>query len=628
MRIWIYRGCCRSLGSFNNGRWQLKNCKTLLEDIEKDLDLQKGQFQQKVNYVLYKPRESFQVFVLKYLTFFSNAMGPECNNYTCCVWPFCRGPKLKEDLYKKLNTLVCKANAAIKGAAEDLKGMGMIYIEGIQDIYNGHCYCEPGASSKINEYSPGDTSNSWSAENVDLAQGLLDFIFPGQGKLVSDLSADGPPPWEWEGAEKYLTLQSLLDAMQAAADMVVTGNQGQQIAIVLYINPLGDLASWERLLAYNTQKVSILVANKSVIDRAASQGKKIISYQQFTTQLGLQDLADWALQIKQDIDKWYELYRNSLSSIFFDKGWPECSPNNIYTELYIYINNYIKQKHPDTMNMLLTFKNSYKAYQSMFILNNWTLKNPQKIWHIIYKVPQDQILKVAALAKSRNISNMAVSSSDYSSVTLTWSSVMNALGYAVYINSKQVLELPPLLTRATVGMIKPGTSGISFKVWTVLSSVSSRGSSRTILASMKSLPEDSSITNIGFTQNGGTITYTADMLVPYVFVRLFISKNQPDPSIRCGWLIQAPPNITGGAQHQIINYLVKGNNFYLGLYKYAGSWYKTTLANVDWTCGYTYIWVILLGGTDTMAKEYIVQGQGYTLVKNVFKGTLHHFSTV
>jgi hypothetical protein len=66
----------------------------LLEDIEKDLDPQKGQFQQKVIYALYEvahagrlargaePRESFQVFVLEYLTFFSDAMGPECNNYT------------------------------------------------------------------------------------------------------------------------------------------------------------------------------------------------------------------------------------------------------------------------------------------------------------------------------------------------------------------------------------------------------------------------------------------------------------------------------------------------------------------------------------------------------------------
>jgi hypothetical protein len=70
--------------------------------------------------------------------------------------------------------------------------------------------------------------------------------------------------------------------------------------------PIGDPASWERLLAYDSKKVSILVTNvlnspdyvvdnswKSVIEQAASQGKKILGYvrtgylgvsqQQFTT---------------------------------------------------------------------------------------------------------------------------------------------------------------------------------------------------------------------------------------------------------------------------------------------------------------------------------------------------------
>jgi hypothetical protein len=714
----------------------------LLNDIEKEFDPEKGKFQQKVNLALYKiahagrlaggaePRESFQVFVLEYLTFFSDAMGPECNDYTWCYWPFCRGPKLTEDLRKRLNKLVREANEAIKRAAEPLKSMGVIYVEGIQDIYNGHRYCELGASSRMNEYSvwfwtkysgidtssegPGDPSNAWSEENINLAQGLLDFIFPGQGKLVSDLSADGPPPWEWEGAEKYPTLQSLLDAMQAAfgdvdaqnsapfnylrsfhpkataysqhaqtlfaaiadnRDTVVTGNQGQQIAIASYINPMGDPASWERLLAYDTQKVSVLVANvlngpdyviedswKSVIDRAASQGKRIIGYvrtgylgvsqQQFTTRLGSRDLADWASQIEQDIDKWYELYGNSLGGIFFDEGWPECGPNNIYADLYAYIDEYTKRKHPgaytvlnpgspiaqcfeDTMDTLLTFENSYEAYQSSFVPNDWTPKDPRKIWHIIYKVPQDQIANVAALAKSRNVglieitddiqpnpydnlpnegymqevigaikggkppirspaqvtnsyiagipSDVAVSSSDYSSVTLTWSAVANALGYAVYMNGKQVLELPASLTRATVGMIEPGTSGISFEVRTVLSPGSGGGSLRTISASTKSLPEDSSIASVGFTLNGNTVTYTADVLVPYAFVRLFIGKDQPDPGIGRGWPIQAPPDVTGRAQHQIVNYLVEGNDFYSGLYKYAGAWYETTSANADWT---------------------------------------------
>lgn len=152
---------------------------------------------------------------------------------------------------------------------------------------------------------------------------------------------------------------------------------------------------------------------KSVIDQAASQGKKILGYvrtgylglsqQQFTTRLGSHDLVDWASQIEQDIDKWFELYGTSLGGIFFDKGWPECGADNIYADLYVYINNYTKRKYPgvyivlnpgstiaqcyeDTMDTLLTFESSYKTYTNSFVPNDWTPKDPRKIWYIVYKV--------------------------------------------------------------------------------------------------------------------------------------------------------------------------------------------------------------------------------------------------
>jgi hypothetical protein len=502
----------------------------------------------------------------------------------------------------------------------------------------------------------------------------------------------------------------------------------QQIAIASYINPLGDPASWQRLLAYDTSKVSVLVSNvlngpdyvvdehwASVINQAASQGKKIIGYvrtgylgvsqQQFTTRLGSNDLADWASQIEQDIDKWFELYPN-IGGIFFDEGWPECGADNFYADLYAYINNYTKRKYPgaytvlnpgspiaqcfeDTMDTLLTFENSYETYQSSFVPNDWTPKDPRKIWHIVYDVPQDQIESVAALAWSRSIglleitddvqpnpydnlpneaymqaviaavpggtppihdtievmssyvaglpSDAAISSSDYSSVTLIWSSVGNALGYAVYMNGAQVLELPPSLNRATVGMIEPGTSGITFEVRTLLAS-GIGGSPRLISASTKGLPEDGPIANVGYTQSGDTVIYKADILVPYAFVRLFIGIDQPDPGIGRGWPIQAPADVQGFAQHQIVNYLIEGNDFYSGLYRYIGSWYEGTSANADWTwtsigeapqtlSGYTYTWNVPFSGTDAVASEYVIQGQGYAPIKNAFMGTLRHYAT-
>ena len=108
-------------------------------------------------------------------------------------------------------------------------------------------------------------------------------------------------------------------------------NAGQQIAIASYTNPLGDPTAWQRLISYDSSKLSILVANvlngpdyevdlswSSVIQQAASSGKTVIGYvrtgylgvslQQFKTRLGSGDLADWASQIEQDVDKWFELY--------------------------------------------------------------------------------------------------------------------------------------------------------------------------------------------------------------------------------------------------------------------------------------------------------------------------------
>ncbi|KGO76305.1 Fibronectin, type III [Penicillium italicum] len=453
---------------------------------------------------------------------------------------------------------------------------------------------------------------------------------------------------------------------------------------------------------------------ESVIDQAASQGKKILGYvrtgylgvsqQQFTTRLGSRNLADWASQIEQDVDKWFQLYGSSLGGIFFDEGWPECGPNNTYADLYAYINNYTKRKHPgaytvlnpgstiaqcyeDTMDTLLTFEGSYETYTNSFVPNDWTPKDPRKIWHIVYNVTQEQVAGLAALARSRHSglleitdgdqpnpydtlpsdaymkaiidevsggkplinnpakvtgsyvagvpNNALVSSSDYSSVTLTWSSVENALGYAVYKNGIQVLELPASLTRATIGMLEPGSSGIAFEVRTILAS-SSGGSSRLISASTKSLPENGTITNAGFTQDGDNVVYTADILMPYASVRLYIGIDQDQSGAQPihGWPIQQTGvDAQGTALSQVVNYLVEGNDYYSAFYKYTGSWNDQDKGNADWSwssigvahqfqSGYTYTWNVSLAGTDAVASQYLIQGQGYAPTDSLCMGTL------
>ncbi|CZS96997.1 uncharacterized protein RCO7_02719 [Rhynchosporium graminicola] len=551
--------------------------------------------------------------------------------------------------------------------------------------------------------SPTETITSTTSSATPEVTAIIDLPYPDYLDFQAPMIALGPTP----------TVDDFRPTDVPAG--------GQQIAIASYINPLGDPVTWQRLLAYDSNKVSVLVANvlngpdyiveenwKAVIDQATAQGKTILGYvrtgylgvskQNFTTRLGSHNLADWASQIEQDVDKWFELY-STLGGIFFDEGWPECGENNIYADLYAYINDYTKRKHPgaytvlnpgspmaqcfeNTMDTLLTFESSYENYQSLYVPNDWTPKDPRKIWHIVYRVPQDQVANAAALALSRGaglleltdddnpnpydtlpndaymqaaigavvggkppinepaeasgsqvagVPNDAhVLSSDYTSVTLVWSPVSGALGYAVYRDGKQVLELPASMIRATVGMLDPGSVGLTLEVRTVLSS-GDGGASRLIPASTNSLPLDGSITNTSFIKNGNSVTYTADVLVPYAFVRLFIGiKQDAGPH---GWPIDIPGvDNTGTSYIQVVNYLVEGNDFYSAMYKYTGSWeMKGKAGNAAWSwaplgiapqvqSGYTHTWTVPFEGTDALASNYVVQGQGYAPIENVFRG--------
>ncbi|KAG8630055.1 hypothetical protein KVT40_001674, partial [Elsinoe batatas] len=479
-----------------------------------------------------------------------------------------------------------------------------------------------------------------------------------------------------------------------------SGSGGLMIAVASYTNPLGDPAAWQRLISYDTSKLSILVANvlngpdymvdKSwslVIQQAAASGKTVIGYvrtgylgvsqQKFKTRLGSSNLADWASQIEQDVDKWFELYPGNIGGIFFDEGWPECGPNNIYSDLYAHINTYTKRKHPgaytvlnpgspmaqcfeDTMDMLLTFESSYETYTSAFTPNDWTPKDDHKIWHIIYRVPQEKIGEIAELARSRHAryvemtnddnpnpydnvpadsyiqatmsavasgtvgvlaakqssgsyvagipADVSVVASDYTSVTLAWSSVPDALG----------------LTRATVGMLQPGSSGLAFEVKTVLSS-GSGGSPTIVSARTKSLPNGGSIAIVKHTRSGNSVIYTADVLVPYAFVRLFISAPHRAVGAARGWPIDAGTNAdTGIGQWKLASYLVEGNDFYSGFYKYSGSYIEAGSSNADWT------WTpqgtnVPLGDTDALPNDYAIQGQGYAPIQNIFGGTMRSY---
>ncbi|RAH67389.1 uncharacterized protein BO66DRAFT_441108 [Aspergillus aculeatinus CBS 121060] len=311
-----------------------------------------------------------------------------------------------------------KVNAVIKAAAQDLQRMGVIYVDGLQDAYNGHRFCEPGATKEQTEY----IVRFWSQYSH--------FDTPSEGRAEDDVEATIRPPFPVlrsfhpKGTAYAEHATALFAAIADNRAAIATGGEGQQIAIALYIHPLGDPGSWERIFAYDTKKVSVLVADvlngpdyvvdtvwKSMIDQAASQGKKILGYvrtgylgvsqQQFTTRLGSHDLADWASQIEQDVDKWSS-YMAPVSAVSFLMKAGRNAVPTIFTQIFLNPGSPIAQCFEDTMDTLLTFESSYETCMNSFVPNDWMPKDQRKIWHTIYKVPQNQTASVAAFASSRN----------------------------------------------------------------------------------------------------------------------------------------------------------------------------------------------------------------------------------
>jgi hypothetical protein len=327
--------------------------------------------------------------------------------------------------------------------------------------------------------------------------------------------------------------------------------QTEQIALATYIDPGANMDVWNRLIEFPADKVSVLVADvvngpdssvnpgwKKVLPKAKASGKTIlgyvrtgylgISFQQFTTRLGSYATSDWVAQIQEDVDQWYRLYPDQIGGIFFDEAWNTCGENDVHADLYKFITQSTKRKYPGAYTVLnpgapmpqcfeysadtlLTYESDYTTYTGEgFVGNDWTPKDPRKIWHIIHTVPADEAANVAALAKSRGVGMVEITndimpnpydtlpddsymqslmdvveggtpldegiygwpeltyaieavtpffnidSSDYSSAAFSWKPSENAIGYRITQDLEVILELPPSSTAVTVGGLSPG----------------------------------------------------------------------------------------------------------------------------------------------------------------------------
>jgi hypothetical protein len=504
----------------------------------------------------------------------------------------------------------------------------------------------------------------------------------------------------------------------------------EQVALATYIDPGANPDTWNRLIRFPSDKVSVLVANvvngpdsavnagwTDVIPRAKASGKTVlgyvrtgylgVSFQQFTTRLGSSQTSDWVAQIQEDVDQWYGLYPGSMGGIFFDEGWNDCGDNNVNAELYKLITQSTKKKYPGAMTVLnpgapmpqcfehsadtlLTAEVSYDTYTgSGYAPNDWIPKDPRKIWHIIYDVPVGQAASVAALAKQRNVGLLHITddvepnpydtvpgdeymsgligaisggkpliesiilptlgvaietvspflkspASDYTSASFTWAQAINAIGYRMYQDGAPILDLTPSMTAVTVGGLAPGQAYVFYLV-----AINPDGTEAayfdSISLSTTALPKGGhTVSSTSVSASANQAVYSAKILVPYAFVRLFIWNGNckfvadaplpsavpntppPDP-INWGWPINYQ------AWYSVCNqYMVEDGK----LHKYTGVPDPTTgYMPWSWTYmdavpvvqdGYDWTWKLPLGTADMNAEQYIVQVQGYGPKANVY----------
>ncbi|KAJ0413256.1 fibronectin type III domain protein [Aspergillus carlsbadensis] len=371
-----------------------------------------------------------------------------------------------------MNELVDDVNAQIAAAVERA-GSQVKFVD--YDPYVGYFggrFCEAGVDESTSESNTREGlmfyelntwgsygSNPWKRSDDHPLEGT----FEGNANILADITLLMDPDAKLTHSDLVVTASSGSTAA-ANAGLVNTaaielpnllpdgygrvfhphGGAGQQIALASYINPLADPVAWDRMIDYPSDMVSVLVANvlngpdttvngdwAKVINRAYTSGKRILGYvrtgylgqsqQKFETRLGSTNLADWISQIQTDVDLWYELYPGKIGGIFFDEGWNDCGPNNLYADLYRFISDTTKRRHPNAFTVLnpgatmpqcfensadtlMTFEQSYDTYMNNYIANpDWAPKDPRKLWHIIYDVPASDVGKVAALALERGV---------------------------------------------------------------------------------------------------------------------------------------------------------------------------------------------------------------------------------
>lgn len=270
--------------------WLPKDCSETLKNLQNIID--DGTFRNTVYNALYQvaktgresggadPRENFQVYVPSYMSFY-NEVETACDQFSWNYWGWST-PKLDTNLRKQLNSMTKQVNEQMKLAIGDLSSMGVIFVEGLEEAYEGHRFCESRhttydmidydtwfwslyAHFNTPSEGPGDPQNPYSVEAENFQQLLLNFVFPDQDHSAVTVSEDSPP-WEWEGAqEKYPTFESLMVGIQQAADVNATG---VPINLLRSFHPKGTAFG-----EHKTHIFGAIVNNRDEVGTSSKEGK-------------------------------------------------------------------------------------------------------------------------------------------------------------------------------------------------------------------------------------------------------------------------------------------------------------------------------------------------------------------
>lgn len=172
------------------------------------------------------PPENFQLYISGYVQFW-NHDDKGCDTVSWGWWT--SSTKLKTDVRKKMNDLVDDLNTVIKTVADSLKNLGVIYVEGFQDAYATHRFCEPESQDYLTKpcgaktwfwhdncpMTPGEGPTADALETSNYTQQVLDLLIPDKDKQAT-ISEDNPP-WNINPAfNDYDSFIAALDAAQGA----------------------------------------------------------------------------------------------------------------------------------------------------------------------------------------------------------------------------------------------------------------------------------------------------------------------------------------------------------------------------------------------------------------------------